>query len=67
VVRRKIRRTKTDSGTEIIASPDKPAITNLLDIYAAAAAAPSRTSRSSTGTRAMATSKRTSVRWSFRP
>jgi tryptophanyl-tRNA synthetase len=37
VVRRKIRRTKTDSGTEIIASPDKPAITNLLDIYAAAA------------------------------
>ncbi|MDQ4126716.1 MAG: tryptophan--tRNA ligase [Actinomycetota bacterium] len=36
VVRRKIRRAKTDSGTEITASPDKPAITNLLDIYAAA-------------------------------
>ena len=36
VVRRKIRRAKTDSGTEIKASPDKPALTNLLDIYAAA-------------------------------
>jgi tryptophanyl-tRNA synthetase len=34
-IRRKIRRAKTDSGTEIIASPEKPAITNLLDIYAA--------------------------------
>lgn len=34
-VRRKIRRAKTDSGSEITASPDKPAITNLLDIYAA--------------------------------
>jgi tryptophanyl-tRNA synthetase len=34
VVRRKIRRAKTDSGLEIAASPDKPAITNLLDIYA---------------------------------
>ena len=35
VVRRKIRRAKTDSGTEILASPDKPSITNLLSIYAA--------------------------------
>ena len=35
VVRRKIRRAKTDSGSEVTASPDKPAITNLLDIYAA--------------------------------
>jgi tryptophanyl-tRNA synthetase len=34
VIRRKIRRAKTDSGTEIVASPDKPAITNLLGIYA---------------------------------
>ena len=34
-VRRKIRRAKTDSGSEISASPDKPAITNLLDIYSA--------------------------------
>jgi tryptophanyl-tRNA synthetase len=33
-IRRKIRRAKTDSGTEIIASPEKPAITNLLEIYA---------------------------------
>ena len=34
VIRRKIRRAKTDSGTEIVASPDKPAVTNLLGIYA---------------------------------
>ena len=33
-IRRKVRRAKTDSGTEIIASPEKPAITNLLEIYA---------------------------------
>jgi tryptophanyl-tRNA synthetase len=33
-VRRKIRRARTDSGTEITASPEKPAITNLLEIYA---------------------------------
>ncbi len=35
VIRRKIRRAKTDSGTGVVASPDKPAITNLLSIYAA--------------------------------
>jgi tryptophanyl-tRNA synthetase len=34
VIRRKIRRAKTDSGSEVVASPDKPAITNLLNIYA---------------------------------
>src|SRR3954463_7970300 len=34
VIRRKIRRAKTDSGTEIVGSPEKPAITNLLSIYA---------------------------------
>jgi tryptophanyl-tRNA synthetase len=34
VVRRKIRRAKTDSGSEVVASPDKPAVTNLLSIYA---------------------------------
>ena len=34
VIRRKIRRAKTDSGSEILASPEKPAITNLLNIYA---------------------------------
>src|SRR5215217_2781322 len=33
-IRRKIRRARTDSGAEIVASPDKPAITNLLEIYA---------------------------------
>jgi tryptophanyl-tRNA synthetase len=34
VIRRKIRRAKTDSGSEVVASPGKPAITNLLNIYA---------------------------------
>jgi tryptophanyl-tRNA synthetase len=34
VIRRKIRRAKTDSGTEIVAAPEKPAVTNLLGIYA---------------------------------
>jgi tryptophanyl-tRNA synthetase len=34
-VRRKIRRAVTDSGTEVRGGPDKPALTNLLDIYAA--------------------------------
>jgi tryptophanyl-tRNA synthetase len=39
-VRRKIRRAKTDSGSEITASPDKPAITNLLDVYSASTGRP---------------------------
>ena len=33
VIRRKIRRAKTDSGSEVVASPDKTAITNLLNIH----------------------------------
>jgi tryptophanyl-tRNA synthetase len=32
-IRRKIRRAVTDSGTEVRTGPDKPALTNLLDIY----------------------------------
>jgi tryptophanyl-tRNA synthetase len=36
-IRRKIRRAVTDSGTEIVAGPEKPALTNLLGIYAALA------------------------------
>ena len=32
-IRRKIRRAITDSGSEVVATPDKPAITNLLTIY----------------------------------
>lgn len=32
-VRRKIKTAVTDSGKEIVASPDKPAITNLLTVY----------------------------------
>ena len=33
VIRRKIRRAVTDSGTEVRGGPEKPALTNLLDIY----------------------------------
>src|SRR4051794_18667530 len=36
VVERKIKRAVTDSGTEIRAAPDKPGVTNLLEILAAA-------------------------------
>ncbi|WP_119065905.1 tryptophan--tRNA ligase [Rubrobacter indicoceani] len=35
VIRKKVRRAKTDSGSEVTATADKPAITNLLDIYSA--------------------------------
>ena len=35
VIRRKIKRAVTDSGTEVRGGPDKPAITNMLDIYSA--------------------------------
>ena len=34
VIRKKIKRAVTDSGTEVRYSPDKPGISNLLDIYA---------------------------------
>ncbi|MGB3328167.1 MAG: tryptophan--tRNA ligase, partial [Thermomicrobiales bacterium] len=33
-IRRKIKRAVTDSGSEIISSPDKPALANLISIYA---------------------------------
>jgi tryptophanyl-tRNA synthetase len=33
VVRRKVRSAVTDSGREVVARPDKPAITNLLELY----------------------------------
>jgi len=39
-IRKKIRRAKTDSGTEIVASEDKPAVTNLLDVYSAMSGEP---------------------------
>lgn len=35
VIRKKIRAAVTDSGREVVARPDKPALTNLLTIYAA--------------------------------
>jgi len=35
VIRRKIRRAVTDSGTEVRGGPGKPALTNLIDIYSA--------------------------------
>jgi tryptophanyl-tRNA synthetase len=34
-IRRKLRRAVTDLGNEIVASPDKPGVTNLLSIYCA--------------------------------
>ncbi|HEY5388609.1 MAG TPA: tryptophan--tRNA ligase [Thermoleophilia bacterium] len=40
VIHRKIRRAVTDSGSEVRGGPDKPALTNLLDIYSALAAQP---------------------------
>ncbi|MFA4964142.1 MAG: tryptophan--tRNA ligase [Thermoleophilia bacterium] len=40
VIRRKIRRSVTDSGTEVRGGPDKPALTNLLDMYRALAGEP---------------------------
>jgi tryptophanyl-tRNA synthetase len=32
-IRRKIRRAVTDSGSDVVSAPDKPALTNLLTIY----------------------------------
>lgn len=32
-IRKKFKRAVTDSGSEVVASPDKPAVTNLLGIY----------------------------------
>jgi len=40
VIRRKIRRAVTDSGSEVRGGPDNPALTNLLDIYSALAGEP---------------------------
>src|ERR671916_1760114 len=39
-IRRKIRRAKTDSGSEVRATPEKPAITNLLEVYSAMSGEP---------------------------
>jgi tryptophanyl-tRNA synthetase len=39
-IRRKVRIAVTDSGREVVAGPDKPAITNLLTIYSIAAQTP---------------------------
>jgi tryptophanyl-tRNA synthetase len=33
---KKVKRAQTDSGTEIVRAPDKPGITNLIDIYSVA-------------------------------
>ncbi len=40
VVRKKIKRAVTDSGGEVVASSDKPAISNLLSIYSAVSERP---------------------------
>jgi tryptophanyl-tRNA synthetase len=34
-IEKKLRRAVTDSGTEIVRAPDKPGVTNLIDIIAA--------------------------------
>ena len=34
IIRRKIKRAVTDSGTEIVVNPEKPALSNLISIYA---------------------------------
>jgi tryptophanyl-tRNA synthetase len=39
-IRRKVKRAVTDSGTEVRAGPDKPALTNLLTIYGLLAGEP---------------------------
>jgi tryptophanyl-tRNA synthetase len=39
-IRRKVRRAVTDSGSEVVAAPDKPALTNLLTIYSQLAEQP---------------------------
>jgi tryptophanyl-tRNA synthetase len=36
VIRKKLRSAVTDSGREVLARPDKPAITNLLELYSVA-------------------------------
>src|SRR5262245_53041518 len=35
-IRRKLKRAQTDSGTEIVRRPDKPGVTNLIEMYAVA-------------------------------
>ncbi len=37
-IRRKIKRAQTDSGSEIVRAPDKPGVTNLIDMLAVASA-----------------------------
>ena len=61
VIRRKIRRAVTDSGAEVRGGPDKPALTNLLDIYSLLSGEPSRRSRRATRARATPTSRPTSA------
>jgi tryptophanyl-tRNA synthetase len=39
-IRRRIKTAVTDSGREVVASPDKPAISNLLTIYSVATGRP---------------------------
>jgi tryptophanyl-tRNA synthetase len=40
VVRRKFRKAVTDSGSEVVRAPDKPGVSNLIEIYAAVRAVP---------------------------
>ena len=65
-IRRKIRRAVTDSGSEVVASPDKPALTNLLTIYSLLSGDRSRRSRPVTPAKVTAPSRAISPRSSFR-
>ncbi len=65
-IRKKLGSAVTDSGREIVRSPDKPGITNLIDILAVARGVDqARRSRASSRAPATATSRRRSPRrWS---
>jgi tryptophanyl-tRNA synthetase len=39
-IRRKVKRAQTDSGTDVVRAPEKPGITNLIEIMAAATGEP---------------------------
>ena len=68
VIRRKIRRAVTDSGTEVRGGPDKPALTNLLDIYSILCGETGRRDRArATRARATRTSRPIWPRSSSRP
>jgi tryptophanyl-tRNA synthetase len=59
VIRRKIRSAVTDSGREVLARPDKPAISNLLELFSVATSTRSASWSRRTPAAATATSRPT--------